>query len=71
MHEELDPSKDNLEIQHMLLMNPMNFKSQEEFKQMVIEIESNKLAEVQLNKINQIHKLNAINDQKFMKKTEE
>lgn len=29
---------------------------------MIMEIESNKLAEVQLNKINQISKLNAIND---------
>jgi hypothetical protein len=34
---------------------------------MVIEIESEKVSEVQLNKVNQIHKLNAINDQKFFK----
>ena len=38
---------------------------------MVIDIESDKFAEVQLNKINQIHKLNAINDQKFVKKAQD
>ena len=42
-------------------MNPMNFQSIETFMKMVMDVENNKVHEVQLRQINQMDRINKIN----------
>ena len=42
-------------------MNPMNFQSVDDFIAMVKDIETNKVLEVQLRQINQVHTINIVN----------
>lgn len=49
------------EIHQRLQMNPMNFQSAETFMKMVMDVEHNKVHEVQLRQINQVDKINKMN----------